>query len=79
MERSNERLRIVQLAPPWFAIPPTAYGGIELVINDLSNGLAALGHDVSLIAPGIRIRRRGSSPMCRSTSGSTIRSRTRRG
>jgi glycosyltransferase involved in cell wall biosynthesis len=52
MEDSNERLRIVQLAPPWFAIPPTAYGGIELVINDLSNGLAALGHDVSLIAPG---------------------------
>ena len=52
MESSNERLRIVQLAPPWFAIPPTAYGGIELVINDLSNGLAALGHDVSLIAPG---------------------------
>ena len=52
MENSNERLRSVQLAPPWFAIPPTAYGGIELVINDLSNGLAALGHDVSLIAPG---------------------------
>jgi glycosyltransferase involved in cell wall biosynthesis len=52
MERSNERLLIVQLAPPWFAIPPSAYGGIELVINDLTTGLAALGHDVSLIAPG---------------------------
>lgn len=46
------RLRIVQIAPPWFAIPPVAYGGIELVINDLTNGLAALGHDVTLVAPG---------------------------
>ena len=52
MDGANGRLRIVQLAPPWFAIPPTAYGGIELVINDLTNGLAALGHDVSLLAPG---------------------------
>lgn len=52
MESSNERLRIVQLAPPWFAIPPTAYGGIEQMVNDLTNGLAALGHDISLIAPG---------------------------
>lgn len=49
---SATRLRIVQLAPPWFPIPPVGYGGIEIVINDLTNGLAALGHDVFLIAPG---------------------------
>ncbi len=49
---NEERLRIVQLAPPWFPIPPVGYGGIELVVNDLTNGLAALGHDVFLIAPG---------------------------
>lgn len=49
---SAERLRIVQLAPPWFPIPPVGYGGIEIVVNDLTNGLAALGHEVFLIAPG---------------------------
>ena len=49
---SDERLRIVELAPPWFPIPPVGYGGIELVVHDLTNGLAALGHEVFLIAPG---------------------------
>jgi glycosyltransferase involved in cell wall biosynthesis len=45
-------LRIAQHAPPWFPIPPVGYGGIEIVVNDLTNGLVALGHDVHLIAPG---------------------------
>lgn len=48
----KDRLRIVQLAPPWYPIPPIGYGGIEIVINDLTDGLAALGHEVFLIAPG---------------------------
>ncbi|HEX5504336.1 MAG TPA: glycosyltransferase family 4 protein [Thermomicrobiales bacterium] len=45
-------LRIAQLAPPWFPIPPVGYGGIELVVHDLANGLHALGHQVYLLAPG---------------------------
>lgn len=49
---SATRPRIVQLAPPWFPIPPVGYGGIELVIHDLTNGLATLGQEVYLIAPG---------------------------
>lgn len=45
-------LRIVQHAPPWFPIPPGGYGGIEIVVHDLTNGLVDLGHQVHLIAPG---------------------------
>lgn len=45
-------LRIAQLAPPWFPVPPTGYGGIEIVINDLVNGLVADGQLVHLLAPG---------------------------
>ena len=26
-----EKLRVAVLAPPWFAVPPTGYGGIEVV------------------------------------------------
>jgi glycosyltransferase involved in cell wall biosynthesis len=45
-------LRIAQHAPPWFPIPPRGYGGIEIVVNDLTNALVALGHEVHLVAPG---------------------------
>src|SRR5262245_41144158 len=45
-------MRIAQIAPPWFAVPPTGYGGIELVVSLLADGLAARGHDVTLFASG---------------------------
>src|SRR5689334_13668139 len=45
-------LRIAMIAPPWFAIPPTGYGGTEAVIANLVEGLVAAGHHVSLIASG---------------------------
>ena len=45
-------MHIVQIAPPFFAIPPTGYGGIERVISDLTEGLVAAGHRVTLCAPG---------------------------
>jgi glycosyltransferase involved in cell wall biosynthesis len=44
-------MRVVQIAPPWFPIPPTGYGGIERVIFDLTEGLLAEGCDVILSAP----------------------------
>jgi len=47
-----ERLRIGILAPPWFTVPPTGYGGIEAVVALLADGLAARGHDVTLFASG---------------------------
>jgi glycosyltransferase involved in cell wall biosynthesis len=44
-------MRIGLISPPWLAVPPTAYGGIELVIDLLARGLAAAGHEVLLAAP----------------------------
>jgi glycosyltransferase involved in cell wall biosynthesis len=45
-------LRIAIVAPPWFEIPPNAYGGIELMVYNLVEGLVAQGHEVTLIAAG---------------------------
>lgn len=45
-------LRIGMVAPPWFAVPPTGYGGIERVVSYLVDGLAARGHEVTLFAAG---------------------------
>ena len=47
-----EPMRIAQIAPPWFAVPPLGYGGIELVVALLADGLAEHGHDVTLFASG---------------------------
>ena len=44
-------MRIVQIAPPWFPIPPLGYGGIERVVYDLTEGLLAAGCEVILCAP----------------------------
>lgn len=44
-------MRILEIAPPWFPIPPRGYGGIERVVFDLVEGLAAQGHEVVLFAP----------------------------
>lgn len=53
MERTDaETLRIAMVAPPWFAIPPERYGGIESMVYFLTEGLAQRGHDVTLIAAG---------------------------
>jgi glycosyltransferase involved in cell wall biosynthesis len=48
----EEQLRIAVLAPPWFAVPPSGYGGIEWVVALLADGLVDAGHDVTLFASG---------------------------
>jgi glycosyltransferase involved in cell wall biosynthesis len=48
----NDKLRIAVLSPVWFAVPPTGYGGIELVVSLLADGLADAGHEVTLFASG---------------------------
>jgi glycosyltransferase involved in cell wall biosynthesis len=45
-------LRIAILAPPWFAVPPTGYGGIEWIVSLLADGLTEQGHEVTLFASG---------------------------
>jgi glycosyltransferase involved in cell wall biosynthesis len=45
-------MRIAQIAPVWFPVPPSGYGGIELVVSLLADGLVDHGHDVTLFASG---------------------------
>lgn len=45
-------LRIAMIAPPWFELPPTGYGGVEAVVADLVNQLTDAGHHVALIGAG---------------------------
>jgi glycosyltransferase involved in cell wall biosynthesis len=50
-------LEIGLLAPPWIPLPPSAYGGTEQVVALLAEGLAAAGHEVTVVAaPGSRLR-----------------------
>lgn len=49
---SNRPLRIGMIAPAWLAVPPTNYGGTELVIDVLSRGLVRLGHELQLFTIG---------------------------
>jgi glycosyltransferase involved in cell wall biosynthesis len=45
-------VRIAVVAPVWFPVPPSGYGGIELVVSLLADGLVEAGHDVTLFASG---------------------------
>lgn len=45
-------MRIGLIAPPWVPVPPPAYGGTEVVIDNLARGLQELGHDVRLFTVG---------------------------
>ena len=57
-------MRIALIAPPWYAVPPSGYGGIEWVVALLADGLTDRGHDVTLFAPpGSRTRARLESPL----------------
>jgi glycosyltransferase involved in cell wall biosynthesis len=48
----EKQLRIAMLAPPWFEVPPRAYGGVEAVVADIVDGLVEQGHHVTLIGAG---------------------------
>src|SRR5690349_21735009 len=46
-------LRIAMLAPPWISVPSAGYGGVESVVNALTEALVRRGHRVTLFcAPG---------------------------
>ena len=52
-----KKLRIAQIAPLWFTIPPKKYGGIERIISWVCGGLIEHGHEVTLFAaPGSKTR-----------------------
>jgi glycosyltransferase involved in cell wall biosynthesis len=45
-------MRIAIIAPPWVPVPPSGYGGIEVVLDTLARGLDAAGHDITLFTTG---------------------------
>ena len=45
-------MKIAVVAPCWFPVPPTGYGGIEWVVSLLADGLVERGHEVTLFASG---------------------------
>ncbi|MCK5466144.1 glycosyltransferase family 4 protein [Candidatus Parcubacteria bacterium] len=47
-----KKLKIAQIAPLWEAIPPKKYGGIEIMIDKITNELLKRGHEVTLFASG---------------------------
>ena len=50
--KSRGDMKIAVIAPCWFPVPPTGYGGIEWVVSLLADGLVDRGHDVTLFASG---------------------------
>ena len=48
----RSKLRVAMIAPPWLALPIKGYGGIELVIQGIVDGLVERGVDVTLFANG---------------------------
>jgi len=47
-----KKLRIAQVAPIWYPVPPKKYGGIERIVSYLTEGLVKRGHEVTLFASG---------------------------
>ena len=47
-----KKLRIAQLSTPFISVPPPNYGGTELVVYNITEGLVKRGHKVTLFAPG---------------------------
>ena len=45
-------MKITLIAPPWYPVPPSAYGGIELVVALLAQEFERCGHDVTVMANG---------------------------
>jgi glycosyltransferase involved in cell wall biosynthesis len=49
---ARKKLRIALLAPLWKTVPPTHYGGSELVVANLAKAYTKLGHKVTTFACG---------------------------
>ena len=46
------KLRIAQIAPLWVPVPPKTFGGTQIAIRGLAEGLVKKGHKVTLFASG---------------------------
>jgi glycosyltransferase involved in cell wall biosynthesis len=71
--KKQKKLRIAQVAPLWFTIPPKGYGGIERIVSMLTEELVRRGHEVTLFAaPGSRTSAKLVSVFDRSLSEANI-------
>lgn len=52
LDHVGDRFRIAMVVPPYFDVPPKAYGGVEAVAADLVDALVARGHEVTLLGAG---------------------------
>ena len=71
--KNQKKLRIAQVAPLWFTIPPKGYGGIERIVSMLTEELMLQGHEVTLFAaPGSQTSAKLVSVFDRSLSEANI-------
>jgi glycosyltransferase involved in cell wall biosynthesis len=49
---NTKKLKIAQIAPLWFPVPPKKYGGTERIVSYLTEELSKRGHRVTLFASG---------------------------
>jgi glycosyltransferase involved in cell wall biosynthesis len=47
-----QQLRLAFAMPPWFDVPPPAYGGIESLVGDLIGALIERGHTIFMVGVG---------------------------
>jgi len=47
-----KKIKIAQIAPIWYPLPPKKYAGVERIVTALTNGLVEKGHKVTLFATG---------------------------
>lgn len=48
--KAEGKLKIAITAPPFITVPPSHYGGAEIIIYDLAESLAKMGHDITVFA-----------------------------
>lgn len=56
-------MRIIQIAAIGEAVPPEKYGGIELVVSNITEGMVDKGHEVYLLASGDSHTRANLKPL----------------
>src|SRR5204863_5118980 len=47
-------VRVAMVVPPWYEVPPVGYGGLEVIVGALVDGLVGRGHEVTLFGAGNR-------------------------
>jgi glycosyltransferase involved in cell wall biosynthesis len=57
-------MKIAQVAPLFESVPPARYGGTERVVDNLTDELVRMGHDVTLFASADSKTRARLVPMC---------------